>query len=145
METSAELEPFNWAREPRFRPWRESWLRQSVEAVTIPVDNSSSQNRFTGFAIANQNSEDVSIRLVTLDENGAVMENVTPAELNPLGPQKQIAVFLHQILPARATFRGSIALVVQGGKRASFVALVQNQSLLTAVPVIREKAPQVPN
>jgi hypothetical protein len=117
----------------------------SNEAVTIPVDNSSSQNRFTGFAIANQNSEDISIRLVTLDEEGRVMDNITPPELNPLGPQRQIAVFLHQILPARATFRGSMALVVQGGKRASFVALVQNQSLLTAIPVIREKAPQVPN
>jgi hypothetical protein len=117
----------------------------SAEAVTIPVDNSSSQNRFTGFAIANQNTEDVSIRLVTLNENGDVMDNVMPAQLNPLGPQRQIAVFLHEVLPTRATFRGSMALVVQGGKRASFVALVQNQSLLTAIPVIPEKAPQVPN
>jgi hypothetical protein len=117
----------------------------SVEAVTIPVDNSSAQNRFTGFAIANQNSEDVNIRLVTLDENGTVMDNIMPAQLNPLGPQRQIAVFLHQILPNRATFRGSMALVVQGGKRASVVALVQNQSLLTAIPVIPEKAPHVPN
>jgi hypothetical protein len=117
----------------------------SAEAVTIPVDNSGSQNRFTGFAIANQNSEDVSIRLSLLDENGTVLETVSPAQLSPLGAQKQVAVFLHQIFPARATFRGSMALVVQGGKKASFVALVQNQSLLTAVPVIREKAPQVPN
>jgi hypothetical protein len=117
----------------------------SAEAVTIPVDNSGGQNRFTGFAIANQNGEDVSIRLSLLDENGGVVETVSPPELNPLGAQKQIAVFLHQILPARATFRGSMALVVQGGKRASFVALVLNQSLLTAVPVIRDKAPQVPN
>ena len=117
----------------------------SAGAVTIPVDNSTSQNRFAGFAVANPNTEDVNIRLVTLDENGTVLDNVTPAEMNPLGPQKQIAVFLHQILPARGTFRGSMALVVQGGKTASVVALVQNQSLLTAVPVIPEKAPQVPN
>jgi hypothetical protein len=117
----------------------------SVEAVTIPVDNSASQNRFTGVAVANQNSEDISIRLVTLDENGTVMDNMMPAQLNPLGPQRQVAVFLHEILPNRVTFRGSMALVVQGGKRASVVALVQNQTLLTAVPVIPEKAPQVPN
>jgi len=118
---------------------------QAVEFATIPVDNDDSQKRFTGFAVANPGGEDIGIRLITMNADGTLADNVTPAQLNPLGPRKQIAIFLHEILPTRLKFRGSIVLVGQGGKKFAVVALVQNQDLLTAIPVISEKAPSVPN
>ncbi len=118
---------------------------QIVEFATIPVDNDDGQNRFTGFAVANTSNEDLSIRLVTLNEDGSIADNILPSQLNPLGPQKQIAIFLHQILGTRLKFRGSMVLVGQGGKKFAVVALVLNQDLLTAIPVIPEKAPSVPN
>jgi hypothetical protein len=118
---------------------------QPVATATIPVDNSDADQRYTGFAIANQNNSNLSVRLVTLNENGNIQDNTVPADLN-LAPNSQKAIFLHQIFPARSTFRGSMVLVGQGGQSFSVVALVINRGgLLTAIPVIPEKAPQVPN
>jgi len=116
---------------------------QPLPFATIPVDNSGAEGRFTGFAIANQNSSAMSVRLVTLDENGAIVDNVLPSQLN-LGPRAQTAIFLHQILTNRVDFKGSMVLVGQGTNFV-VVALVINQGLLTAIPVIPEKAPIVPN
>ena len=79
-----------------------------------------------------------------LDEQGSMLENMTPETLNPLGSHKQVAAFLHQILPSRLNFRGSMVLVSQGDKKFSVVALVQNQGLFTAIPVIAQKTPTVP-
>ncbi len=117
---------------------------QPVPFATIPVDNSDAEQRFTGFAVANQNASSLSVRLVTLNENGQIQDNLIPSQLN-LGTQTQTAIFLHQILPARVTFRGSMVLVGQGGQSFAVVALVLNRGLLTAIPVIPEKAPNVPN
>jgi len=118
---------------------------QSVEFATIPVDNDDSQSRFTGFAVANISGEDSNIRIVTLSESGVVVDDIAPSELNPLGPQKQVARFLHEYLPTRSKFRGSMVLIALGGKKCAVVALVQNHDLMTAIPVIAEKAPNVPN
>lgn len=117
---------------------------QPVPFATIPVDNSDAEGRYAGFAIANQNSSSLSVRLVTLDENGAIVDNILPSQLN-LGARAQTAIFLHQILTNRVNFKGSMALVGQGGQNFVVVALVLNQGLLTAIPVIPEKAPIVPN
>lgn len=111
--------------------------------ATIPVDNSVAANRFTGFAVVNQNSSSLSLRLVTLDENGAIVDNVLPSQLN-LGPRAQTAIFLHQILTNRVNFNGSMVLVGQGGNFV-VVALVVDQGLLTVIPAVPEKAPHVPN
>src|SRR5207247_6687107 len=62
---------------------------QAVEFATIPVDNDDSQKRFTGFAVANPGGEDIGIRLITMNADGTLADNVTPAQLNPLGPRKQ--------------------------------------------------------
>jgi len=116
-----------------------------VSAATIPVYNDLAASRFVGFAIANPNASAINIRLTTLNEAGTVQDGpVTPAQLNLPG-NGQIAIFLHEILPARATFRGS--MVLQGasaGQTFVVVALVQNGPLVTAVPVIPEKSPVVP-
>jgi len=117
---------------------------QPLPFATIPVDNSGNEGRFTGFAIANQNSSSMTVRLVTLDENGNIVDNVLPSQLN-LGPRAQTAIFLHQILTNRVDFKGSMVLVGQGAQNFVVVALVINQGLLTAIPVIPEKAPIVPN
>jgi hypothetical protein len=116
-----------------------------VTSVTIPVYNDLAAGRFVGFAVANPNASAISIRLTTVQENGMVLDSASiPAELNPLPPGGQVAKFLHEILPARATFRGSMVLQAIGAQGFVVVALVQNGLLQTAVPVINEKSPNVP-
>jgi len=116
-----------------------------VTAATIPVYNDLAAGRFVGFAVANPNSSPVTIRLTTLNENGTIATPaVTPAQLNPLPANSHLAIFLHQINTAQTTFRGSMVLNTTGALGFVVVALVQNGPLITAVPVINEKAPNVP-
>jgi IPT/TIG domain len=118
---------------------------QPVEFATIGVDNSSSQSRFTGFSIANPTNENINVRLVVLNAEGNITDTVSPPELNPLGPQRQVSKFLHEYLPARSTFAGSMVLAAQGGKRFVATALIQFQGLLTATPVTPDKPAAVTN
>jgi hypothetical protein len=113
---------------------------QPLESATIPVDNSDTENRYTGFAVANPSNRNISIRLVTLDEKGTIVDSLYPEELNPLGPQSQVAKFLHQYLSSRVNFRGSMVLIGEEGKKFVVTALVQNQGLFTAIPVISGKS-----
>jgi len=78
---------------------------------TIPIDNNDSQARYTGFALANPNTDSVNVRLITLDQSGNVADDIFPPQLNPLGPNRQVAVFLHQLVP-RSTFKGTLILYV---------------------------------
>ncbi len=109
---------------------------QPLEAAAIPLDNDESRNRFAGFAVANTGETDVHLTVTTLKEDGTVAEMIRPAELNPIGPQKQVARFLHEYLPGRSTFRGSMTLTSQPGERFAVVALTSNQALFTTIPVI---------
>jgi hypothetical protein len=118
---------------------------QPLSAATILVDNDKTQERFTGFAVTNPGNESINIKLVVLDENGAIVDTLTPPELNPLRSLHQVSRFLHEYLPARIRFKGSMVLVGQGGNRFAVIALTQNQAQLIAVPVIPSKAPQVPD
>jgi IPT/TIG domain len=118
---------------------------QPVEFATIGLDNSLSQGRFTGFSIANPTNENINIRLVVLNADGNITDTLSPPELNPLGPQRQVSKFLHEYLPARATFRGSMVLVAQSGRRFVATALIQFQGLLTATPVTPDKPAAVTN
>jgi hypothetical protein len=118
---------------------------QPVEFATIGVDNSLSQGRFTGFSIANPTNENINIRVVVLNAEGNITETLTPPELNPLGPQRQVSKFLHEYLPVRATFRGSVVLAAQAGRRFVATALIQFQGLLTATPVTPDKPAAVTN
>ena len=115
----------------------------AVPYATIPIDNDDSQLRFTGYAVANQGKDNINIKIVLVNQDGTVAETASPALLNPLGPGKKIARFLHQDLPARVRFRGSMVLISQDGKKFAVVALVQNQGLFTAIPVIPAKAPHI--
>ncbi len=118
---------------------------QPLNAATIVVDNDNTQSRYTGFAVTNSGNDNINIKLVVLDENGLITDTLSPPELNPLRPLHQVARFLHEYLPSRLRFKGSMVLVGQGGKTFAVVALTQYQTQLTAVPVIPSKAPQVPD
>jgi hypothetical protein len=118
---------------------------EPIAVATLPVDNDDAQSRFTGFAVANHNADNVDVKIVTLDEKGNVLDVITPPDLNPLPPGRQRSKFLHEYLPARLKFRGSAVLIARGGQKFSVVALVSNQGLLTAIPVVAEKASNVPN
>ena len=118
---------------------------QPVEFATIGVDNSLLQSRFTGFSIANPTNENMNVRLVVLNAEGNITETISPPELNPLGPGRQVSKFLHEYLPARSTFRGSMVLAAQGGRRFVATALIQFQGLLTATPVTPDKPAAVTN
>jgi hypothetical protein len=114
----------------------------AVGAATIPVSNDGSQERFTGYAVANPSAGDINIKIVVVNENGEPLETLVLPSLNPLGPGKQIARFLHEDSP-RLQFKGSMVLIADTGKRFSVVALIQDRGLFTAVPVIPEKAAHV--
>ena len=114
-----------------------------VEYATIPVGNDDNQGRFTGFAVANFNDQDLNLKLILLDESGAVIETMSPPDLNPLPPQNQSARFLHEYFPSVLKFTGSVVLVGPAGKKFVAIALIQNQERLTAIPVIPEIAPHL--
>ena len=118
---------------------------QPQDAVTIPVDNDATQNRFTGFAVANFTGDDINLRLVTLDENGTITDSVSPEDLNPLGAQQQVAKFLHEYIPSKQTFRGTMVLMTEGGEQFVAAALIVNQALLTATPVIPGRVSSIPD
>jgi len=112
--------------------------------VTIPVDNDAARNRYTGFAVANQNPTSLAIRLILIGEDGSVLDNLLPAPL-ALPPQGQNAIFLHEILSYRTTFKGTMVLTGQGGLSFAAVGLViTNEGLITAIPTIAGKAPHIP-
>ena len=60
-----------------------------------------------------------------------------------LKASQQTAGFLHQDSASLLTFQGSVVMIEQSGKRFAIVALVQNQGLFTAIPVIPGKAPTI--
>ncbi len=115
-----------------------------VAAATIPIDNSAVFNHYTGFAVANLNNEDINVKLTVVRQDGSLLGAISPAELNPLGPQRQIARFIHEYLPLTSDFAGSLVLTAQGGKQFVATALNQNQGQFTTIPVIPSKAPDVP-
>ncbi len=115
-----------------------------INMATMPVDNDDRENRFTGFAVANSSNANVNLTLYVLDENGGITDVLSPPELNPLGPLKQVAKFLHEYVPTKLRFKGSMVLVGQNGKTFAVVALVQAQGLVTVIPVVPSKSPQVP-
>lgn len=110
---------------------------------SVPIDNDDSQARHTGFAVANPNNDNVNVRLITLDQNGNVADYVLPSQLNPLRPYQHVAVFLHQLVP-RPTFRGTLILYVTNGKQLAMTALVQEQGVFSAIPVVPDKVAYVP-
>lgn len=119
----------------------------AVSAATIPVDDSVDQNgcnRCTGYAVANPGSSSITINVVTVNTDGSLGTILmTPITLDP---RQQTAGFLYQDQVSKVqtlNFRGSVVLIGQNGAVFSAVALVQNNGLFTAIPVIPSKAPNI--
>ncbi len=110
-----------------------------VTVATIPVDNDNGQSRQVGYAMANSGTSPITVKVVVVDISGNMQKsfNIT---LNPGG---QLAKFLWQDDPSFLTFKGSMVLIGQGGASFAVVALVQNGSLYTVIPVIPAKASSI--
>jgi len=116
-----------------------------VQFATIPVDNDTDTGRRIGFAVANPTSQAVTVKVALFDESGKEVTDITPLELNPLGPGRQLAKFMDELFPSLRKFRGSMVLRAQGAGKIVPVALLQRNGLFSALPVIPEKAPKVPD
>jgi len=108
----------------------------AVTAATIPVDDDLSQDRYTGYAVANPGTESITIKAVMVNPDGTQGTTLSPINL---GPGQQVAAFLYQDPKASPKLQGSVVLIGQGGAYFSAVALVQNHGLYTAIPVIPSK------
>jgi hypothetical protein len=113
---------------------------QLTHSATIPVDNAENVGRATGFAVANPGDSNINISIVVLDESGfQVGDIISPPELNPLGPHKQVARYLHQYRSQAATFKGS--MILSSGDSFVSVALstipgLGPDSVMSVIPVI---------
>jgi hypothetical protein len=110
---------------------------QPTDSATIPVDNDDSLERFTGVALANPGDREIRVQIQVLDQDGNVTQTVSPESLNPLGARKQVAAFLHQLVPATLRFRGSMVLTTGTSGQFVATALLQDRGMLSAVPVVR--------
>ncbi len=113
---------------------------EAVQYATIPADDNLDQNRYTGYAVANPGSEDLNIRIQTVNADGTPGSTLAPITL-AAGHQK--ATFLFQDPAAGRQFQGTVVLTEENGRKFSVVALVQDQGLYTAIPVISSKAPNI--
>ncbi len=117
-----------------------------TDVATIPVDDDAAQGRFTGYAVANHEDNDVNIRIIVVGADGVpVGQPIRPPQLNPLKAKNHLARFLFQDLnDPNLKFQGSMVLVADGGRKFAVVALVQTRGaagdMYTAIPVIRSKA-----
>lgn len=114
---------------------------QPTQYATIPVDDDYSRGRLTAYAVANPTSQNLVIKLALVDQVGEVVDDTVTFTL---APNEQIARYLYQNL-ARSQFKGSRVLRAQGGGSFVAVELLQNQKMLTVIPVIPAKAASVPD
>jgi hypothetical protein len=105
-----------------------------VESAVIAVDNDSSQGTEVAYAIANPGNQSISVELSLVQPDGTINDHIV---LN-LGPGGQTARYLWQDLPC-ASFQGSLLIRGQAGANFIAVALIDNQGLLTAIPLISGK------
>jgi trimeric autotransporter adhesin len=115
---------------------------QSTQFATLPVDEHDSQNLKVAYAIANQSDQVLVVKAALVDSSGIVVDDTVSITLNP---GQQIARYFNQDFTNRSTFQGSIVLRAQGGGSFIIVGLVQNQQFFTAIPVIPNKASNMPN
>lgn len=116
----------------------------AVSAATVPLNDDHTQNRDTGYAIANTGSTNINIKLVLVNRDGSVFLTDNPPLFNPLAPGKHGAIFVWQELNnTNFQFQGSMVLIEQTSQSFSVVALVLNNGLFTAIPVIPGKPPGI--
>jgi thermitase len=115
--------------------------------ATIPVDDDrsqSAQGRVTAYAVANPGTEDINIDLILVNPDGSIARTLQPPALNPLSAGCHVARFLWEDLEdPNLKFTGSMVLVARASKTFSAVALVFDQGLYTAIPVVPGKAANV--
>ena len=99
------------------------------------MDNDEAHARYTGFAVANPGDVPLFLSVTVRDGNGSEVATIAPERLSPLGAGRQVAVFLHELLPSAGSFRGSMSLASTDGTSFVVVALIQNRALYTAIPV----------
>jgi hypothetical protein len=113
-----------------------------VSVATIPIDDDVSNSRSTGYAVANPGSSSitVSVREVSADTN-----TVTALTDIQLGPGQQKAAFFFEDPKASQNqkLKGSAVLIGRNGESFAIVAIVLNQNLLTAIPVVPAKAANI--
>jgi hypothetical protein len=113
----------------------------TVDTATIPLDDDDAAARYTGYAIANPGAEAITIKAVTVKADGTPGATL---RMIALRPGEQVAAFFFQAQePSNRVFQGSVVLMGQGGAKFVLVALVQDQGLFTAIPVINAKAPGI--
>jgi hypothetical protein len=105
------------------------------------VDNDSSQEKQTGYAIINPSGMTIMVKLALVDINGILVDNSLTI---PLGPGRYQAGYLFEILDC-LDFKGSV--VFRGQNSATFVvmSILDKGGLITSMPVTSGKAPGVPN
>ncbi len=113
---------------------------QAGGSATIPVSDDRSlgwRSYITGYAVANPGIEDINIRITVVNQNGTILKTLDPPLLNPLKPGCHVARFLWEDMNDPAfQFKGSMILTERSGKSFAVVALVLNQGLYTAIPVV---------
>jgi hypothetical protein len=115
----------------------------ATNSATIPIDDDltlGAQSRSTGYAVANPGNEDIHIRLLLINPDGSTARALDPFTLKAGAHSARF--FWQDLADDKLKFRGSVVLIADSGKSFSVVALVLDQGLYTAVPVIPGKAPR---
>lgn len=104
--------------------------------ASFPVGNDGAPSQYVGLSVVNPNDQDINIRIIAFDADGIMLDSIRPQELNPLRSHQQVAKYLHEYLQARPFFKGSVALVSQGGQKFVVTAALQDRGLYTIIPVV---------
>jgi sugar lactone lactonase YvrE len=115
---------------------------QRTQYATIPVDYDIDAERYVGYAIANPGDTTVKIKLALVDQSGNIVNDSLSI---PLTPGQQMARFMDQDFEQYEKFKGSMVLRGEDGGTFTVVALTQNQNLLTVIPVMAGKSPNIPD
>jgi sugar lactone lactonase YvrE len=112
-----------------------------IRFATIAVDNDSSTERQTAYALVNPSGMTINVRLALVNMDGTIFSDALTL---PLGPGEYRAGYLYEILNC-SNFRGSV--VLRGQNSATFVvmSLLDKGGLFTSMPIISGKAPVVPD
>jgi len=113
---------------------------EPVGSAVFPVNNDDSLERYMGFAVANPGDEAIELDMDIVDENGAIVETLEPADFHPLPPRKKVAKFVHEYRPNLKSFTGSVILRAREGDRFVAVGLVLHQGIYTASPIFEKDA-----
>ncbi len=100
------------------------------------VEYDSRLSRYVGISLVNPNDEDISIQVYLFGMNGNMLDIVRPPELNPVRSHQQVRTYLHEVFRSHPFFRGSAALISQGGRRFVVTAALQDGDVYTTIPVV---------